>query len=221
MRSILLITVLLFLLHINHAQSRLGFDQYSYLGTGQLHTLVPVMHYESNNKWYAEARYNYDEYQTFSLYAGKTFSRQNMFSYAFTPVIGAMTGKLNGGSVGLNTELSYKKFNFSSQSQYTVSAENKNSNFFFSWSELYYQPLKWMYTGVTLQHTRIYKTDARLEPGVLIGFSFDQWSFPVYSFTPYAAERYFVVGINWEWQYTRTPRRKPAPLVLTNSDLKQ
>jgi hypothetical protein len=219
MRSIIFIIQFLFLQQVTQAQSRLGFDQYSYVGTGQLNTLVPVAHYESNNKWYAEARYNYDEFQTFSLYAGKTFSRQNIFSYSFTPMVGGMTGKLNGGSVGLNTELSYKKFIFSSQSQYTVSAASQSSNFFFSWTDLYYQPLNWVYTGVTLQHTRFYKTDAKLEPGVLIGFSFDHWSFPLYSFTPYANERYFVVGVNWEWNYKKSFRKKADPLILTRGEL--
>jgi hypothetical protein len=221
MRSILFIALFLSVRHLAHAQSKLGFDQYSYVGTGQLSTLVPVAHYQSNSKWYAEARYNYDEYQSFSLYAGKTFSRQNIFAYAFTPMIGGVTGKLNGGSVGLNTELSYKKFNFSSQSQYTVSAASQAGNFFFSWSELYYQPLNWLYTGVTLQHTRIYKTDASVEPGILLGFSFDHWSFPVYSFIPYARERYFVIGINWEWNYSKTPHRKSDPPVLTKRELKE
>ncbi len=218
MRSIIFIAVSLMPLSNANAQATLGIDQYSYMGTGQNSSMVPVAHYQSSKNWYAEARYNYDNYQTFSLYAGKTFARQNAFSYALTPMIGGMTGKMNGGSFGLNTELKYKKFNFSSQSQYSIIAATQNNNFFFSWSELYYQPIHWLYTGVTLQHTRIYNTEAKYEPGILLGFSFDHWSFPVYSFSPYASERYFVLGINWEWNYSKSQHRKADPHELTKTD---
>jgi hypothetical protein len=218
MRSIFFIATHLFLLHSTYAQSKLGFDQYSYMGAGQLNTLVPVAHYQSNNKWYAEARYNYDDLQTFSLYAGRTFSKENDFSYALTPMIGGMVGKLKGGSVGLNTAFSFRKFNFSSQSQYSVSAENQTSNFFFSWSDLCYQPLDWMYTGISLQHTQLYRANALVEPGVLIGFSFDRWTFPIYSFSPFGSERYFVVGINWEWKHLRNQHKKLDPRELTKAN---
>jgi hypothetical protein len=213
MRSLCLIMFFLFLLFTVRSQAKAGFEQYSYMGAGQSNGLVPVAHYESNKKWYAEARYNYDNFQTFSLYAGKTFSKENDFSYAFTPMIGGMIGKLKGGSLGLNTEFSFRKFNFSSQSQYSVSAESQNGNFFFTWSELYYQPLHWIYTGVTLQHTRVYRTNALVEPGVLLGFSFNHWSFPIYSFSPFADERYFVVGINWEWKRPKSGHKKLNPLL--------
>jgi hypothetical protein len=217
MRSITIIVVFLFLTQAARTQSKLGFEQYSYMGAGQLNTLVPVAHYESGKKWYTEARYNYEDLQTFSLYAGKTFSRENDFSYALTPMIGGMVGKLKGGSLGLNTAFSFRNFNFTSQSQYSVSADAQANNFFFSWSELYYQPLDWMYTGVSLQHTQVYRTNALVEPGLLVGFSFNHWTFPIYSFSPFGSERYFVVGINWEWKHLKSQHKKLDPRELTKA----
>jgi hypothetical protein len=217
MRSASFIAAYFFLLFTARTQSKAGFEQYSYMGTGQANTLVPVVHYQSNNKWYAEARYNYDDLETFSLYAGKTFSKENNFSYSLTPMIGGMAGKLKGGSLGLNTEFSFKKFNFCSQSQYSVSAESQNNNFFFSWAELYYVPLDWIYTGLTVQHTRLYKTDAVIEPGLLVGFSIKRWNFPIYTFRPFSGERYFVIGVNWEWKH-KSQQKKVDPAVLTKAD---
>jgi hypothetical protein len=148
MRSISVIAGFLFLLFDAHAQSKMSFEQYSFMGGKQPGLLAPVAHYESKQQWYAEARYNYEDFNTFSFYAGRTFCREKDFSWSLTPMIGGMAGKLKGGSLGLNSEWSYKKFNFSSQAQYSMSAQTKLDNFFYNWSELYYQPVTWLYAGV-------------------------------------------------------------------------
>ena len=199
-----------------YSQHELGIEQYSYLGVGQLNSLVPVAHYKTNSNWYAEARYNYDELNTFSLYAGRTFSGERSLTYSITPMIGGMAGKSRGGSLALNTEFDFRGFNFSSQSQYSVNADSRMSNYFFSWSELSYQPLDWLYAGVSLQNTQVYRTATLTEPGLLIGLSYKQWSFPVYSFNPFENERYFVVGLNWELTYNRTNKKKPSPVIVQN-----
>ena len=210
------VTILLFVLSAYGAssQSKLSFEQYSFMGPNQPGLLAPVAHYETKEKWYAEARYNYEDINTFSLYAGHTFSAKRDLSWSFTPMIGGMTGKMQGGSFGLNSELSYHKFNFSSQAQYSVSASTRYDNFFYNWSELWYQPVDWIYTGVAVQHTRIYATNALIDPGVLLGFSYKQWSFPLYSFNPFADQRYFVVGVNWEWNHGRGKQKKAEPPVV-------
>jgi len=215
--------IALFILSLNSArsQSRISFEQYSFMGAGQASLLAPVAHYQTRQNWYAEARYNYEDINTLSLYAGRTFSGEHDFSWSLTPMIGGMAGKLKGGSLGLNSECSFKKFNFSSQAQYSVSAGSRYDNFFYNWSELCYQPFSWVYTGIALQHTRLYATNSLVDPGILVGFSFNQWSFPVYSFNPFANERYFVVGINWEWKHAAVKPKKTDLLMLSKREGKQ
>ena len=199
-----------------YSQHELGIEQYSYLGVGQMNNLVPVAHYKSRSNWYAEARYNYDELNTFSLYAGRTFSGDRKLAYAITPKIGGMAGKSRGGSLALNTEFDYLGFNFSSQAQYSVNADNRMNNFFFSWSELSYQPLDWLYAGFSLQNTQVFRTATLTEPGFLIGLSYKQWNFPFYSFNTFGNERYFVVGLNWEITYDRSTKKQPLPVIVQN-----
>ncbi|MEP6748211.1 MAG: hypothetical protein ABJB86_10835 [Bacteroidota bacterium] len=183
------------------------------MGAGQPGLFSPVAHYESKKKWYAEARYNYEDVNTVSLYAGHTFSAEKEFSWSFTPMIGGMAGKLKGGSFGLNADLNFKGFYFSSQAQYSVSAQTRFDNFFYNWSEFYYAPTPWLYTGIAVQHTRLYATNSLVDPGMLIGFSFNQWSFPLYSFNPFANGRYFVAGVNWEWKHGTGKHKKVDPLL--------
>jgi hypothetical protein len=218
MRSVSIILLFLFLRYTARSQSKMSFEQYSFMGGGQPGLLAPVAHYENKQKWYAEARYNYEDIHTFSLYAGHTFSREHAFSWSLTPMIGGMAGKLKGGSFGLNSECSFKKFNFSSQAQYSVSADTRYDNFFYNWSELWYQPLEWLYTGIAVQHTRIFATNTLVDPGILVGFSYKQWSFPLYSFNPFGNKCYFVAGVNWEWKHTGKKSPKPIPLVIARPD---
>jgi len=216
MRSSFTIFFLLWLFGAR-SQSKISFEQYSFTGGSQPGLLAPVAHYETRQKWYAEARYNYEDFNTFSLYAGHTFSKESDFSWSFTPMVGGMAGRLTGGSFGLNSELSFRKFNFSSESQYCVSASTRYDNFFYNWSELWYQPLKWIYTGVAFQHTRLYATNSIVDPGLLVGFTHNQWSFPLYSFNPFATERYFVIGINWEWNRANKNTRKKVDLPIADA----
>lgn len=219
MRSVFLISFFLTLLIQVRSQSTLSFEQYSFIGTGQPGLLAPVAHYESPHKWYAEARYNYEDVQTVSLYAGRTFAATNNFSWSLTPMIGGMAGKLNGGSVGLHAGCSYGKFNFSSESQYSVAASTRYDNFFYNWSELWYQPADWMYTGFALQHTRLYAASSLIDPGIMLGFSYHKWSFPLYSFNMFSERRYFVLGINWEWKHAGNRQKKPASLLYSSAGI--
>jgi hypothetical protein len=203
-----------------YAQQAVSFEQYSFVGAGQNSLLAPVAHYQSRQKWYAEARYNYEDIRTFSLYGGRTFSRDNEFSWSLTPVLGAIAGKMNGGSFGLNSACSYHKFNFSSQAQYSISAESRYENFFYNWAEFCYQPATWFYTGIALQHTRMYATHAVADPGLLMAFSVGQWTVPLYSFNTFGGERYYVLGINWEWKHGKSQVPKQIPIVLAAGENK-
>ncbi len=215
MRSLPVILLFLAVQLAVFSQTAFSVEQYSFLGGGQTSLLAPVAHYQTPKKWYAEARYNYEDIQTFSLYAGRVFSGKDNLSWSVTPMIGGMAGKLNGGSFGLNSAISYGKFNFSSEAQYSVSAATHQDNFFYNWSELWYEPFDWVYTGIALQHTRMFASNSLVDPGVLLGFSYNQWSFPLYSFNPLSSQRYFVVGINWEWRQNKKGNRAVTPPLLS------
>jgi hypothetical protein len=197
-----------------NAQTHGGFEQYYYPGNKGTSTIVPRVYYQTKKKWYAEARYNYDESQTFAFNAGKTFSTTGRVSYSVTPVAGVVTGKLNGASLGVNSEIEYEKLFFSSESQYTFSSVGRNGDFLFNWSELGYQVTSKFYTGLALQLTRVYRTTNVWEPGVMTGFSFDKFTFPLYMFSPLNSKRYFVLGINWEWQHLKSDNKKIETPVL-------
>jgi hypothetical protein len=180
-----------------------GLEQYAYLQKGESPTFVPIVHIQ-NKKWYGEARYNYEELKTFSAYVGKIFSGdEGSHSYAIIPVIGIVMGKFKGGSVGLDVTFNDGDFFFCSQSQYTFSKSERYQNFMYSWSELGYEPSKWFYAGLALQHTQLFQKSEEpisYEFGAMAGLKLGRLTIPFYSFSPFAIDRYFLVGVNFGFE---------------------
>jgi hypothetical protein len=197
------------------AQSKLGFENYTFYGRGVNTSQMPIVTYENKMHWYAQARYNYEDEQTMSVYLGRSFSKNGDFSYNVIPMAGAVGGRFNGASLALNTQVGYQDFFASSQSQYSFSYKNRFGNFFYTWAEMGYQPLKWFFAGVSLQQTQLYNEAGLWEPGVLMGFSFKKWSFPVYAFNPASDRRYFILGINLELHHQK-PEKTNNNLVSSN-----
>ena len=160
---------------------------------------MPVVHHETKNGMYTEMRYNYESVKTASLYAGKSFNKKGTFKYTLTPMLGLVFGNYNGGSLAMNIEMEYKKTFISMQTQYTVNSDDVKENFFFNWSEIAYQPLKWFYAGVSMQQTRLHSCRFQSEYGVLAGFVVRKFTIPVYAFNPLTKNKNFIVGIKTEW----------------------
>jgi len=180
------------------AQAQTGLEQYYYVQNKKAVEFVPMVHFETKNNWYAEARYNYECNNTFSLYAGKEFTGEhNKFTYSLTPLLGSVMGEFSGASTGLNVAMQLKDIFFTSQSQYTFSYNDPTKDFVFSWSELGYEVSSWIYLGLSMQHTQMMHSNTmQFEHGAVIGFTFGRWTVPIYSFSTFDSSRYFVLGIN-------------------------
>ena len=186
--------------HNLKAQPRAGVEQYYYMGNYHTFAFIPVAHYQSDQNWYAEGRFNYEAMNTLALYGGKTFEKTAIVSYSATPILGVVLGEMNGGSAGLNLEVNYRRFNFNTQSQYTFSIQQQSNNFIYSWSDLTYQFNGKLAAGFSLQQTKLYQVNGAFERGFLVKPTYKSWTFPLYIFKPESRERYFVLGINYEWE---------------------
>ena len=195
------------------AQWKAGIGQYFYTRVPFSEAFVPVAHIESPNNFYAELRYNYEDLKTLSLYIGKTLTGGNNLVYTITPMLGYSTGRFTGISLGANTDAGWKKFFLSSQTQYSItikksdslSTKNTADNFFFTWSELAYNFSDHFFGGLSIQYTR-QAGENNFEPGLLAGLNFKNFSFPFYVFKPLYSERYFVLGV--EFQFNFKQRKK-------------
>jgi hypothetical protein len=192
-------------------QSEFTFEQYRISNTGQSSLYMPVLHYQHSKNWYAEARYNYEDAETFSLYLGRAFTGEtNTLNYSVVPMLGGSMGRWQGISTGLNINVDLNDFFFSSQSQYSRSASGYGDHFVYDWSEVGYQSLKWLYAGLSLQHTHERSIGHDVQPGFMVGFTFNRFTIPVYTFEPFNKGRSFIVGVTMEWKNKKRVNRQLA-----------
>ena len=70
------------------------------------------------NKLHLEARYNYEDRETFSGWVGYNFTGGNKFEYTITPMIGGVVGLSDGMAPGIEITLSFKGFEFYSEAEH-------------------------------------------------------------------------------------------------------
>ncbi len=139
--------------------------------------------FTADREWlHLEARYNYEDLETGSLWVGYNWSRGEKLVFEATPMIGGVFGKTAGIAPGYGVSLSYKRLALSSQGEYVFDMGDSSDSFFYSWSELTYSPAEWFHTGLAAQKTKTYHTSLNVQRGLLAGFSHKNMSFTTYIF---------------------------------------
>ena len=145
----------------------------------------------ADHKWlHLEARYNYENLRTASLWAGYNFGRGDVsagdkWELDITPMLGGVFGRTNGIAPGCEALLSYRgKVEASIANEYVVDTTSKSGNFYYSWPQLTYSPVDWFHVGAVAQHTKAYQTSLSIQRGFLVGLSRKQWELTTYVFNP-------------------------------------
>ena len=136
------------------------------------------------NWLHLEARYNYENLHTGSLWVGYTFSAGKTLVLSVTPMVGGVFGRTNGIAPGCEASLTYKKIEASISNEYVFDTTSKSGNFYYSWPQLTYSPVAWLHVGAVAQHTAAYHTPVNIQRGFLVGFSRKKWEFTTYVFDP-------------------------------------
>ena len=118
-----------------------------------------------------EARYNYEDLETGSAWAGYNFSGGKKLAWELTPMLGGVFGNTTGIAPGYKGSLSWWKLELYSEGEYVFDTGDSSGSFFYNWSELTLAgglvPL-----GVVTQRTRLYETDRDIQRGLLAGVTF-------------------------------------------------
>lgn len=137
----------------------------------------------ADHQWlHLEARYNYENQQTGSLWAGYNFSVGHRVTLEVTPMFGVVFGKTTGVAPGYNLSLGYRKIELISQGEYVVDTGDTSNSFFYSWNELVYSPVDWFHAGLVSQRTRAYQTRLDVQRGFSAGFAYKRADFTTYVF---------------------------------------
>jgi len=157
--------------------------------------VLPVFKADKN-KLHLEARYNYEDRNTFSGWVGYNFSGGKKLEFIITPMLGGIVGNSNGIAPGLEFTLNYKKFELYSESEYLFDVETKENNFYYNWADFTYAPTDWLWFGISGQRTRLYKTDLDIQRGLLVGGGIKNWEFNGYLYNLGFDDPFFLLTVS-------------------------
>ena len=146
-----------------------------------------------------EARYNYEDLKTGSVFGGYTFETGNKLVFTATPMIGFVFGNTNGVAPGLETSLTWKKFDFYSETEYVFDFNSKENNFLYTWTELAITPFNNFRTGISGNRTRLFQSDLEVQKGIFIEYSFWKLTAGVHYFNPFSNDDFGIATLAIEF----------------------
>jgi hypothetical protein len=142
-----------------------------------------------------ETRYNYEDRESVSFFAGANFGLGEKVALTLTPMLGGLVGQTDGIVPALEVDLTVGFFEAYAEAEYVFDLGDRTSNYFYMWSELSLWPTEWLRAGVVTQRTRVYQTERDIQRGLLVGLSFDRIELAAYFFNPGSDDHFTVVSL--------------------------
>lgn len=147
--------------------------------------------------YYFEARYNYEDLRTFSIYFGKSFYVDKKASIEFTPMVGGVVGNINGLSPGFNFALEYLRFSTESQTQYTFDLKYPGSSFFWDWTNFTFGLGKKLGVGGSVQVYLPKEGENSITAGPLVNYTIKNLLLEAYSYNFWEGHPLWAIGVQY------------------------
>ena len=129
-----------------------------------------------------EARYNYENLRTGSVWFGYNVSVGKKLVLNVTPMVGGVFGQTTGIAPGCAASLSYERVNLSISNEYVFDLIEHTRSFYYGWPEVTYSLTDWLRVGAVAQRTKAFHTKLDTQRGLLVGFSHKHAEFTAYIF---------------------------------------
>ena len=157
---------------------------------------LSVIGYADYKKLHLEARYNYEDKQTGSAFAGWRFETNGKNTFGATPMLGIVFGNTNGIAPGLELDATFKRFDFYSETEYVINFSGKEDNFLYTWGELSFKPLEALSIGFCYQRTLLYQTDLEVQRGIMAKYLAKKFNIGAYYFNPFSNDDLLTISLS-------------------------
>ena len=158
-----------------------------------------LLGYADHKSLHFEARYNYEDRETGSVFGGYVFEGGGELSWSLTPIVGFVFGNTDGFAPGLLTSFAWKKLDFYSESEYVIDFAGKENNFFYTWTELAITPFRNFRTGISGNRTRLFQSDLEVEKGIFTQYSFWKLTAGLHYFNPFSDDYFLIATMSIEF----------------------
>ena len=158
--------------------------------------VLPIV-YATYKRWHFEPRYNYENMETFSMFAGYDFSGGKKFKYLFTPMLGGVVGRTNGVAPGLEFDLAWGRVGLYSETEYVLDMNYSAESYLYVWSQLRFAATKWMILGLVGSRNRVYQNNVNIQRGVSLSFIKGKNALTGYYYNAFTSDQY------WSFSFLR------------------
>jgi hypothetical protein len=156
--------------------------------------------YADRGALHLEARYNYEDRETGSVFIGRNFEFGEGVAVTAVPMFGLVLGSTQGVAPGAEVGISWRRLELYAESEYVFDLEESDDSFLYTWSEATIAPLDWLRFGLVVQRTRTYETGLDVQRGLLVEVSRGSLSFGFHWFNPDRKEdQIFAYAVGYEF----------------------
>jgi len=167
---------------------------YTYIAPGSDYVQPTIT---ADRQWlHLEARYNYEDLETGSLWVGYNFSVGDKIKLDITPMLGGVFGKTAGVAPGLRGSLRWWRLELYGEGEFVFNTRERVDSFFYLWSELTLSPVDWLRVGAVVQRTRIDESELDIQRGFLIGLSYKRVELTAHVFNPNKNKPTYVMAVS-------------------------
>jgi len=153
--------------------------------------------YADRDQLHLEARYNYEDLDTASVFAGWTLEFGEEVHAAITPMLGGVFGETSGVAPGLLVDGGWSKLRFYAEAEYLFDSDDSDDDYFYSWSTLTWQFSEEFAAGIVTERTRIVDTDLDLQRGLAVSFTPGPVGFALYVYNPASDDAYTTLSLDF------------------------
>jgi hypothetical protein len=128
-----------------------------------------------------EARYQWEDWNTASVWAGYNISFGGAVHVDVAPMVGGVFGNINGVAPGALLEVEWKSLSFYSSSEQFIDLDDSTAGFTYTWNELAVD-LDHLLVGIVAQRTRTFDSPLDLQRGLLLMREQGDLTFGMYLF---------------------------------------
>jgi len=150
--------------------------------------------FADRGRLHVEARYNYEDRETGSLWAGHNLTGGEAVTFEFTPMIGVAFGRVAGVAPGYRATLGWRDVELYSEGELVIDAGDRDDSFFYTWTELSVAPSERWRAGLVIQRTKAWESPFDIQRGVLLGFQGGRFDATAYVLNP-GESPVFVLGV--------------------------
>jgi hypothetical protein len=153
--------------------------------------------YADRGRLHLEGRYNYEDLETASVFAGYRFPIEGELSGGVTPMLGGVFGDTDGVAPGVEASLDWRRLAWYVEAEYVFDAHDSGDDFFYSWSTLLYGITDNLRAGLVLERSKLVETSWDVNPGLALEFKVRNMGFSVYAYDIGTDDFYAVVAFQY------------------------